>query len=239
MARTASTTRARWREPTRSRSPQPRQRPGSRAGLPRSAAAHLRHEPNADQADAVDLAERGAGSLVRDGGRLVVSARVAGISRRCSDALRAAGPKWSATHPDFGTVDLCGRGEGDLRDVAAVPGVESLERGAGADRQRRWRRARGRPGGGGGRRRVRHRRDLGGRRPDARRRGPRRVRHQRGRDGVGVISGLVRHPRRRGDASRPGRRQRRPAGPRQPVQAPHAGERAVRLPAIASTRAGR
>jgi hypothetical protein len=87
--------------------------------------ANLRDASNREQAEAVSLRATGAGSLLRDGGRLVVSARVDGVSDALLERLRAAGAEVLGAHPEFGTVDLA-VAEGDLRTVAAVPGVAAL-----------------------------------------------------------------------------------------------------------------
>ncbi len=93
------------------------------ARLAELASRDLRGASNADQADAVGLRAHGAGSLIRDDGRVVVSARVAAVSDDLLARLREAGAELIAPHPDFGTVDLV-VAERDLRAVAAVPGVE-------------------------------------------------------------------------------------------------------------------
>jgi hypothetical protein len=87
--------------------------------------ADLRDASNRKQADAVSLRAHGAGSLLRDDGRLVVSARVSEVSDDPLERLRAAGAEVLGAHPEFGTVDLA-VAEGDLRAVAAVAGVEAL-----------------------------------------------------------------------------------------------------------------
>jgi Subtilase family len=85
----------------------------------------VRSESDREQALAVSVRPSGAGSLLREGDRLVASARVSQISVRLLDDLRGAGAELLGVHPDYLTVDLAIAAE-NLREVAAVDGVESV-----------------------------------------------------------------------------------------------------------------
>ncbi|MFN8111626.1 MAG: S8 family serine peptidase [Solirubrobacterales bacterium] len=86
----------------------------------------LRNASAAEQADAVSLLPRGAGSLTRDGGRIVVQARTTGDPHASVPALRDAGADildvYEPTHAITASVR-----EQDLRAVGAVDDVEYLE----------------------------------------------------------------------------------------------------------------
>ena len=102
--------------------------PGTNAGLsPRLAALAngLADEPKAVQAGELSLSPAGAGSLQRDGERLIVSARADAVTPRLLDGLRAAGAEIVSNNGELGTVDLA-VAPSDLIEVARVPGVESV-----------------------------------------------------------------------------------------------------------------
>jgi hypothetical protein len=86
----------------------------------------LRDASAADQADAVSLLPHGAGSLTRDGGRLVVQVRTTGDPDAGVDALRAAGAEILDVYEPTHAVTASVR-EQDLRAVGAVDGVEYVE----------------------------------------------------------------------------------------------------------------
>lgn len=106
----------------------PKDAPGTNAGLsPRLAALAngLADEPNAVQAAELSLRARGAGSLQRDGERLIVSARADSVDAQLVDALRDAGAEIVSVNANYGTVDLSAA-PGDLIAIARVPGIESV-----------------------------------------------------------------------------------------------------------------
>jgi len=90
------------------------------------AGSDLRDATPADQAEAVSLLPRGAGSLTRDGGRIVVQARTTEQPYAGLDALRAAGAEVIDVDGGLHTITASVR-ERDLRAVGAIPGVESVE----------------------------------------------------------------------------------------------------------------
>ncbi|HWO49754.1 MAG TPA: hypothetical protein VNM42_07790, partial [Solirubrobacterales bacterium] len=90
------------------------------------AGSDLRDATPADQAEAVSLLPRGAGSLTRDGGRIVVQARTTEQPYAGLDALRAAGAEVIDVDAGLHTI-TASVPERDLRAVGAIPGVESVE----------------------------------------------------------------------------------------------------------------
>jgi len=75
------------------------------------------------QADALALAAEGAGSLLRDGDRVVVNVRVSDTSEATLEGIRASGAEIVSVNARFGTVDVSVLPE-DLRALAQAPGVE-------------------------------------------------------------------------------------------------------------------
>lgn len=86
----------------------------------------LRNAPRVAQADALSLSPRGAGSLTRDGERIVVQARTSGDPHASLDALRDAGAEITDVYAPIHTITLSVR-EQELRAVGAIAGVESVE----------------------------------------------------------------------------------------------------------------
>jgi hypothetical protein len=86
----------------------------------------LRDASPADQAEAVSLLAHGAGSLTRDGGRIVVQARTTGDPYASVDALRAAGADVLDVYAPLHAITAAVR-EQDLRAVGGIDGVESVE----------------------------------------------------------------------------------------------------------------
>ncbi len=86
----------------------------------------LRSASPAEQADAVSLLPSGAGSLTRDGGRLVVQIRTDASPSRSLGAIRDAGADVIDVSPDYNTVTAAIQ-ERNLRTVGAIPGVVSVE----------------------------------------------------------------------------------------------------------------
>ncbi len=82
----------------------------------------LRSAGPGTQGEAVSLLAHGPGSLLRDGGALVVEVRVDRLRGRVG-ALRAAGARILHVSPTYRTISAA-IDESDLDDVAAVPGVE-------------------------------------------------------------------------------------------------------------------
>ena len=89
------------------------------------AAPDLRSAPPAEQARAVSLLNRGAGSLMRDGGRLIVEIRVRGDVDERLAGIREAGGDVIVTSPENGLVSAS-VSEADLRDVADAAGVAAV-----------------------------------------------------------------------------------------------------------------
>ncbi len=87
--------------------------------------AGLRAASPAEQARAVSLLADGPGSLLRDGGNLIVDVRVDGAARERVAGLREAGADIVAVAADYGLVSVSVP-EGRLRDLARAPGVESV-----------------------------------------------------------------------------------------------------------------
>ncbi|HEX5989611.1 MAG TPA: S8 family serine peptidase, partial [Solirubrobacterales bacterium] len=82
-------------------------------------------KPQAAQADRLGLPVKGPGSLVREGGRVLVTARFArGMATRLDD-LRAAGARVVSTSRGLQTVTL-GVAPQRLAAIAAVPGVRAV-----------------------------------------------------------------------------------------------------------------
>ena len=100
---------------------------GAEAGLSTRLAeltrAGLRRKSDKAQADAVGLAPSGAGSLLRDGDRLVVNVRVSSTSADVLAAIRASGAEIVSVNAPYGTVDVSVP-PADLRALAAADGVE-------------------------------------------------------------------------------------------------------------------
>lgn len=100
---------------------------GAEAGLSTRlaeiAGASLREKSDAAQAGAVGLAPSGAGSLLRDGDRLVVNVRVSSTSDDVLAAIRASGAEIVSINAPYGTVDVSVL-PADLRALAAAEGVE-------------------------------------------------------------------------------------------------------------------
>ena len=90
------------------------------------AAKGLRSAPPAEQADALSLPAEGPGSLIRDGGRLSVDIRTSGSAPGAVSDLRAAGADVENVSRPYRTVTSLAR-ERDLRQIAAVEGVESVQ----------------------------------------------------------------------------------------------------------------
>ena len=89
------------------------------------AAPDLRSAPPAEQARAVSLLNHGAGSLMRDGGRLIVEIRVRGDVEERLAGIREAGGDVIVTSPENGLVSAS-VSEADLRDVADAAGVAAV-----------------------------------------------------------------------------------------------------------------
>jgi Subtilase family len=85
----------------------------------------LRAEPRAAQAEALGLPGKGAGTLVREGGRVIVEARFdAGAAARVA-AVEAAGAKVLNVSARYQTLVLS-IAPADLYALAAVPGIASV-----------------------------------------------------------------------------------------------------------------
>ncbi len=85
----------------------------------------LRALPPAEQAELLDVAASGPGSLLRDDGRVLVDVRFDGGAIAALDELRAAGAVVLAPSRRYQTVSVA-VAPGRLRHLAAVPGVESV-----------------------------------------------------------------------------------------------------------------
>jgi Subtilase family len=106
----------------------PKDAPGTNAGLsPRLAAlaGAVGEESKTAEADSLSLRAHGAGSLERDGNRLIVTARVESASSQLLDNLRAAGAEIVSVNGDYGTVDVSAL-PSDLIAIAKVPGVKAV-----------------------------------------------------------------------------------------------------------------
>jgi subtilase family protein len=93
--------------------------------LDQLASAPLRSAGPAEQARAVSLVAEGPGSLMRDGGRLVVDILVSGSARERAAGIEAAGGRVTGIDPADGRLNAS-VAEADLRAVAAAPGVVSV-----------------------------------------------------------------------------------------------------------------
>jgi hypothetical protein len=80
----------------------------------------------ARQSHRVGLTPSGAGSLLRHGNRVVVNVRFAGGAAGSTELLRATGANVIAVSPQLQTVAVAAL-PGQLRGVAAVPGVEAVQ----------------------------------------------------------------------------------------------------------------
>ncbi len=89
------------------------------------AGSDLRSASPADQADAVSLLTSGPGSLLRDGGSLVVDVRVSGAVADRVEGVREAGAEIVAVASDYGLIEAS-IPEGRLPALAAAPGVVSV-----------------------------------------------------------------------------------------------------------------
>ena len=87
--------------------------------------ASLRDESEREQAAALSLRRNGAGSLMRDGAGIVVSARIDSITGALLARLREAGGELISVNRDYLTVDLA-VAPADLRALAGVAGVEAV-----------------------------------------------------------------------------------------------------------------
>ena len=87
--------------------------------------ASLRDESEREQAAALSLRRNGAGSLMRDGAGIVVSARIDSITDALLARLREAGGELISVNRDYLTVDLA-VAPADLRALAGVAGVEAV-----------------------------------------------------------------------------------------------------------------
>jgi hypothetical protein len=87
--------------------------------------AAVASEPPAAQAEAIGLPVEGPGSLIREGGRVVVEARFEGGALSQVEALEAAGAEVLTSSSRYQTVALAVEPE-DLQALAEVPGVSSV-----------------------------------------------------------------------------------------------------------------
>ena len=89
------------------------------------AAPKLRTAAPDRQARSVSLPTEGPGSLLRDGGELVVEIRVGGDAGERVAGIERAGAEVSAVSREYGLLDAS-IGEDDLRALGAAPGVRSI-----------------------------------------------------------------------------------------------------------------
>jgi hypothetical protein len=80
----------------------------------------------AKQSRRVGLTPSGAGSLLRHGNRVLVNVRFAGGAATSTEALKAAGANVITVSSEYQTVTVAAL-PGQLRQIAAVPGVEGVQ----------------------------------------------------------------------------------------------------------------
>lgn len=85
----------------------------------------VRSAPRREQAARLSLAPSGPGSLVRDGGRILVDVRFAGSAGAPLDALRAAGAEIVHASPRYQTATVAAR-PGDLAQIGDLPRVAGV-----------------------------------------------------------------------------------------------------------------
>jgi hypothetical protein len=88
--------------------------------------SRLRHETSRNQARALSLPARGAGSLMRRDGRLLVEVRVTRTSRAQLGAIRRAGGRIVHVSARYATVTAA-VGYGSLRPIARLKGVQFVQ----------------------------------------------------------------------------------------------------------------
>lgn len=93
--------------------------------LDQLAGRDLRSAPPGEQGRAVSLLPSGPGSLLRDGGKLVVDIRVSGDVADRAGGIEAAGAVISASSATDHLIEAS-VGEADLRAVGDAPGVEAV-----------------------------------------------------------------------------------------------------------------
>ena len=95
------------------------------ARLAQLAAKDLRSASNAEQAEALSLPARGAGSLLRRDGSVVVEVRTTGSTRSRVSGFEDAGAETLHVSPRYETITVA-VAERELRALAEAPGVEAV-----------------------------------------------------------------------------------------------------------------
>ena len=93
--------------------------------LTQLAAKDLRSASNGEQAEALSLPARGAGSLLRRQGSVVVEVRTMGSTRSRVSGLEDAGAETLHVSPRYETITVA-VAERELRALAEAPGVEAV-----------------------------------------------------------------------------------------------------------------